>query len=399
MLCTRTFCPAPLLLLLLALPTHAEKNLARPPGTTRYAPMVAGLQALLAYDKTQGMGRMALSSLGYSVKGRDLWMVTLHSSPPVAAIGSAPAAPAPAAPDSTTVDTPAVPDSTIAPVPAAAAPPALPKRLFYLCRQHGHEPASTEAALQFITQLVKAAPGSPLALDLQRVTVYVVPMANPDGAEAFLRHNAHDKDINRDWLRRTQPETQALYRTIVALHPDMMTDQHELYPDDTRPDFTETAGAGSGASASLVQTCGMAQAVVQTVMQAAGYPTARHLVTDHHPARLAHRFGCIVAQVPTILFETNRLPRLHRSVLARAQAHLQFMTALLRDMAGERDALLAEAARTRTPARALSLLASRHLAAPRSGPARPPVSLPAPAAVVPSVSTRGSTAPPAKDSE
>ncbi len=385
MLCTRTFCPAPLLLLLLALPAHAEKNLARPPGTTRYAPMVAQLQALLAYDKMQGTGRMALSSLGHSVKGRALWMVTLHDSPPAPV------------PNNNADAVPPAPNNV--PADISQAPTAQPKRLFYLCRQHGHEPASTEAALQFITQLVKAAPGSPLALDLQRVTVSIVPMANPDGAEAFLRHNAHDKDINRDWLRRTQPETQALYRTIVALHPDMMTDQHELYPDDTRPDFTETAGAGSGASASLVQTCDTAQAVVQTVMQAAGYPTARHLVTDHHPARLAHRFGCIVAQVPTILFETNRLPRLHRSVLARAQAHLQFMIALLRDTAGERDALLAGAARTGTPARALSLLASRHLAAPRSGQARPPVSLPAPAAAVPSVSTRGSTAPPAKDSE
>ena len=32
-----------------------------------------------------------------------------------------------------------------------------------------------------------------------------------------------------------------------------MTDQHELYPDDQRWDFTETAGAGSGASLGLVR--------------------------------------------------------------------------------------------------------------------------------------------------
>ncbi len=231
MLRLRPISCASLLLLALALPTHAEKNLARPPGTTRYAPMVAQLHALLASDK-QGAGRMTLSSLGHSVKGRDLWMVTLHEA-------SAAPAPAPAA------ETPASDTPIDVPVPPISPSAQTPKRLFYLCRQHGHEPASTEAALEFITQLVRAAPGSPLALDLQRVTVYVVPMANPDGAEAFLRHNAHDKDINRDWLRRTQPETRALYRAVVRLHPDMMTDQHELYPDDTRPDFTETAGRGA----------------------------------------------------------------------------------------------------------------------------------------------------------
>ncbi len=387
MLRTRFFYPALLLLLAMALPTHAEKNLARPPGTTRYAPMLAQLQALLAYDKAQGTGRMALSSLGRSVRGRDLWMVTLHEAAPV---------PAPDA------DMPATDNASAAPAASSQTPASPPKRLFYLCRQHGHEPASTEAALQFITQLVRAAPGSPLALDLQRVTVYVVPMANPDGAEAFLRHNAHDKDINRDWLRRTQPETRALYHAVATLRLDMMTDQHELYPDDTRPDFTETAGLGSGASSSLVQTCDSAQAVVQAAMQGAGCPTVSHLVTDHHPARLAHRFGCIVAQVPTILFETNRLTRLHRSVPARAQAHLQFMVALLRDTAGERDTLLAEAAaRSPLQGRRLSLLASRHMSAPRSAPVRPSSS--APAATMPSPRSLGDEAAPpppaAKDSE
>ncbi len=159
------------LLVLAALPAQAERNLVRPPGTTRYAPMVARLKALLAYDQTQSGHRMALSSLGQSVKGRDIWMVTLHD--------------------------------TDAPVPNPAPPelgtegPIAPKKLFYLCRQHGHEPASTEGALAFIEKLVKAQPNSPLAQDLQRVTVYVVPMANPDGAEAFLRHNAHNVDLNR----------------------------------------------------------------------------------------------------------------------------------------------------------------------------------------------------------
>lgn len=389
MLSCRFYHFVPLLLLLLALPAQAEKTLARPPGTTRYGPMVARLQALLAYHKTQGTGRMTLSTLGHSVRGRELWMVTLHETLPVPALDTSLAAEKPA------------PDGTVPSSPADLSPP---KRLFYLCRQHGHEPASTEAALEFITQMVRAAAGSPLALDLQRVTVYVVPMANPDGAEAFLRHNAHDKDINRDWLRRTQPETQALYRALVRLRPDMMTDQHELYPDDPRPDFTETAGEGSGASATLVQTCDSAQSVVQTAMQAAGCPTVSHLVTDRHPARLAHRFGCIVAQVPTLLFETNRLTRLHRNVPVRAQAHLQFMIALLRDTAGERNALLAEAAAHASPqSRNLSLLASRHMSAPRAVPARPSSSPPPPASATPASPELGagslSPALPAKDNE
>ena len=183
---------------------HAEKNLKRPPGTTRYAAMVSRLKALAAYDKAHG-GRMVLSNLGESVQGRSLWMVTLH-------------------------------DPSVAPG----------KKIFYLCRQHGHEPASTEGALAFIDELVKAEEETPLAASLKAATVYVVPMANPDGSEAFLRHNAHDVDLNRDWLRRTQPETKALWAALERLHPDLVTDQHELYPDDTRRISPRRPGRGAG---------------------------------------------------------------------------------------------------------------------------------------------------------
>ena len=242
-----------------------------------------------------------------------------------------------------------------------------PKRLFYLCRQHGHEPASTEGALAFINSLVKADEDTPLAGYLKQATVMVVPMANPDGSEAFLRHNAHDVDLNRDWLHRTQPETRALSAAIRRLHPDLMTDQHELYPSDPRPDFTEAAQAGSGASAAVVAACDDAQAVIQGAMLAEGCPIACHWITDTHPARLAHRYGAIIAGVPTILFETSRLTGSGRSVAARAAAHEQFMRTVLRDEAGDRDRLLAEAAGWQAAhPRETQVLASRHQLVPRS---------------------------------
>ncbi len=324
-------------LFLAVAPARAEKNLARPPGTTRYAPMVAQLNALLTFDRTQGAHRMTLTSIGQSVKGRALWMVTLRDPSPL-----------PAGSDALGSDA--------------------PKRVFFLCRQHGHEPASTEGALQFVTQLVQAAPGSPLAEQLMRVTVYVVPMANPDGAEAFRRHNAHDADINRDWLRRREPETRALYHAVLTVRPDMMTDQHELYPDDTRPDFTEAAGAGSGASLQVVDACSDDQFVVQACLAASGFCVVTHTVTDTHPARLAHRYGGIVLGIPTLLFETNRLAGSGRTVAARAQAHLRFMQTVLRDLSGERAQMLAEAASAPGSAgRQAMLLASHKQAFTRAG--------------------------------
>ena len=334
-----------------AVPALAEQNLKRPPGTTRYAPMVAQLKSLLSYDKAHGEGRMKLSSIGHSVKGREIWMVTLH--------------------EPTTLSPMEGQDD--ATESAALAPP---KKLMYLCRQHGHEPASTEGALAFVRDLVKADPDSILAEDLRHVTVYIVPMANPDGAEAFLRHNAHNVDLNRDWLKRTQPETQAYYRAINRIKPDMMTDQHELYPNDTDEDFAEAMGVGSGAKPEVIAECDGTASTVEASMTAAGFPIRCHWIVDNHPPRLAHRYENIVAGVPTILFETNRLSGNGRSVASRGQAHYQFMLTMLRDIAGERPELLAEAA-AKTGTNRTMLLASRHQSYQHQAPTGPAVPPPA----------------------
>ena len=384
--------PALLFLILVCVPAYAEKNLKRPPGTTRYAAMLRQLKALQDYDKAHA-NRMALSSLGRSVKGRSLWLVTL----------SAPPAPNPGAtaPDGGVGEKGAVTREEGAASGASTGETVGaggPKRIFYLCRQHGHEPASTEGALAFINMLVKADEDTPLAGYLKQATVMVVPMANPDGAEAFLRHNAHDADLNRDWLRRTQPETRALSAAIRRLRPDLMTDQHELYPNDPRPDFTEAAQIGSGASTAVVAACDDAQAVVQGAMRAEGFPVVSHWIMDTRPARLAHRYGSIIAEVPTILFETTRLSGSGRTVAARAAAHEQFMLTILRDEAGDRDRLLAEAAAWQAAhPRETQVLASRHQLVPRTAPA-PAAPVPSPSVPSPS-EMPGMDTPPEKGTE
>ncbi len=294
-------------------PARAEKNLIRPPGTTRYGAMVEQLQALRRYDQSHSK-QMTLSPVGTSVKGRSLWLVTVKAASEDGAAAK------------------------VSPEDRATAP----KKVLYICRQHGHEPASTEAALAFLTQLVKAEDGSALAGELTRATVYVIPMANPDGAEAFRRHNAHDADMNRDWLRRTQPETRALYQTLLRLHPDFVTDQHELYPNDTHPDFLEIVGSGSGATPAFAAKLEDERTTVQNVMQAEGFPAGRITDTDTHPARLAHRWISLKLGIPTVLFETPRLNGTGRTVASRAAAHKEFMLTMLRYASGDSDAMLAE---------------------------------------------------------
>src|SRR5918997_213945 len=90
--------------------------------------------------------------------------------------------------------------------------------------QHGNEPAGGEAMLALSSAL---ADGELRGL-LDRVTVVIVPRANPDGAAAFLRGAANGFDLNRDHLLLTLAETRGLHAKIAELTPDVVIDAHEF---------------------------------------------------------------------------------------------------------------------------------------------------------------------------
>jgi hypothetical protein len=90
--------------------------------------------------------------------------------------------------------------------------------------QHGDEPAGGEAMLAAI-QLLAEGDWKPL---LDRITVIVVPRANPDGAHHNKRTTARNVDLNRDHLALSLPETQALHAAMMDYPPDVVGDFHEF---------------------------------------------------------------------------------------------------------------------------------------------------------------------------
>jgi hypothetical protein len=94
--------------------------------------------------------------------------------------------------------------------------------LFY-AQQHGDEISGKDAALYLIREM--AAHPERLPTD---TAVWILPMMNPDGAEAGTRANAAGADLNRDHLTLLQPETQALYRVVRRVLPDIAVDCHEF---------------------------------------------------------------------------------------------------------------------------------------------------------------------------
>jgi len=112
--------------------------------------------------------------------------------------------------------------------PASAPPEAVLKggkpTVLIVAQQHGNEPAGSEAALAIAARL-SVGDLKPL---LDRINVLIVPRANPDGAEAFVRDTSARIDMNRDHLLLRTSEARAIALVAREYQPDVVIDAHEF---------------------------------------------------------------------------------------------------------------------------------------------------------------------------
>jgi hypothetical protein len=92
-------------------------------------------------------------------------------------------------------------------------------RVLLWSQMHGDEPTAT-AALFDVLEYVRRHRSEPHVRHmLEALTVHLVPMLNPDGAERYQRRNAQGIDINRDALMLQTPEGRALKALRDRLNP------------------------------------------------------------------------------------------------------------------------------------------------------------------------------------
>jgi hypothetical protein len=102
-----------------------------------------------------------------------------------------------------------------------------PVKVLLWSQMHGDESTSTMALADIISWM--AAPARDLLHQrlAERLTIVMVPMLNPDGAERFQRENAAGIDINRDARRLSTPEGRALKALRDSLQPDFGFNLHD----------------------------------------------------------------------------------------------------------------------------------------------------------------------------
>ncbi len=93
-------------------------------------------------------------------------------------------------------------------------------------QMHGDEPTATSALFD-VFEYVRRHRDEPIVRQiLSALTVHVVPMLNPDGAERFQRRNAQGIDVNRDALLLQSPEGRALKALRDRLNPALGFNLH-----------------------------------------------------------------------------------------------------------------------------------------------------------------------------
>lgn len=105
-----------------------------------------------------------------------------------------------------------------------------PVRVLVWSQMHGDEPTATCALLDVLSYLGRSGGSGAVKSLLSRLTIYLLPMLNPDGVERGTRRNAQGIDINRDALRLQTPEGRFLKVARDRFEPSVGYNLHNQAP-------------------------------------------------------------------------------------------------------------------------------------------------------------------------
>ena len=104
-------------------------------------------------------------------------------------------------------------------------------------QMHGDESTASMSLADIIQWWVRSPEGDPLRrLLADRLTITMLPMLNPDGAERFMRYDALGVDVNRDARRLATPEGRILKAVRDSLDADFGFNLHDQGSRTAGPD-------------------------------------------------------------------------------------------------------------------------------------------------------------------
>jgi hypothetical protein len=102
-----------------------------------------------------------------------------------------------------------------------------PTKVLLWSQMHGDEATATMALADILAWMTTSNADGIRDRIASSLTVVMIPMLNPDGAERFQRENAVGIDVNRDARRLSTPEARALKAVHEKLKPDFGFNLHD----------------------------------------------------------------------------------------------------------------------------------------------------------------------------
>ncbi|MCF4101713.1 M14 family metallopeptidase [Gillisia sp. M10.2A] len=105
-------------------------------------------------------------------------------------------------------------------------------------QMHGNESTTTKAIFDILNAFSQFREHELVDAILEQCTVTIIPILNPDGAQAYTRVNANNIDLNRDAKDLTQKESKVLRSLFNELQPDYclnLHDQRTIFSAGDRP--------------------------------------------------------------------------------------------------------------------------------------------------------------------
>jgi len=211
-----------------------------------------------------------------------------------------------------------------------------PTTVLLWSQMHGDESTASMSLLDLVSWFSAGASERDALRDLlmQRLTIVMVPMLNPDGAELFQRENAVGVDVNRDARRLSTPEARALKSLRDSIVPAFGFNLHDQNARTLGgPNGRQVGIAILAPAADAERTYGPTRATARLVAA-----RMRAVLEQEIPGRVAkyddafnpRAFGDLIQQWGTsaVLIESGALPNDPEKQRLRGVNVIAILTAL-----------------------------------------------------------------------